>query len=171
MGGTRKPNLWRILGAGSGVVLGTAGVVWTLATPERDPVGDALVAVGEPLGAVRDWFASGPVDATPPWAQMQLQVLMGDADEGRGAIVAYGCGSCHIIPGVAGARGTVGPSLENFADRAYIAGILPNKPGNLTRWLINPPLFAPKTSMPDMQVSDRDAADMAAYLYTLRADG
>jgi ABC-type amino acid transport substrate-binding protein len=34
----------------------------------------------------------------------------------------YGCGDCHTIPGVTGARGRVGPTLEKFGERAIIAG-------------------------------------------------
>ncbi|RDD64649.1 cytochrome C [Thalassococcus profundi] len=98
---------------------------------------------------------------------MQVKLLDAQSDRGPDAMVRYGCGACHVIPGVAGARGTVGPSLAGFADRAYIAGILTNAPGNLQRWLIDPPLFAPDTAMPDMSVTEADAADMAAYLLSL----
>jgi cytochrome c2 len=72
---------------------------------------------------------------------------------------------------VSGAQGTVGPSLNSLADRAYIAGILTNSPGELTRWLINPPLFAPETAMPDLGVTQAHALDMTAYLMTLGNDG
>ena len=68
------------------------------------------------------------------------------------------------------ARGTVGPSLSSLVDRAYIAGVLTNAPGDLTRWLVNPPLYAPDTAMPDLGVTEQDAADMAAYLYAQGAN-
>ncbi len=150
------------------IALMAAVVVWALASPPREPGGDALAWAGGGWTAAAAWYAAGPVDAQPKWTAMQMQVPVGNADRGRRAMIAYGCGSCHVIPGVAGARGTVGPSLSHLAGRAYIAGVLTNAPGDLQRWLINPPLFSPETAMPDMGVTDSDAADMAAYLLTLR---
>ena len=64
--------------------------------------------------------------------------------------------------------GTVGPPMDHMASRTYIAGRLPNEPGAMIAWLRNPQHFEPKTSMPEMGVSDSDARDIAAYLYTLR---
>lgn len=94
-------------------------------------------------------------------------VTGGDPERGRALILAYGCGYCHTVPGVRGARGQVGPSLEHVASRVYIAGVLPNKPGELERWLRDPPAVDPRTAMPNVGVSEEDARDLAAYLYTL----
>ena len=91
-----------------------------------------------------------------------------DTERGRTAIRRYGCGSCHDIPGVSGASGMVGPPLGKIAQRVYIAGVLPNEPDNMIRWIENPPGVDPKTAMPYMGVTPRDARDIAAYLYTLR---
>jgi len=91
-----------------------------------------------------------------------------DAGRGRAAIRRYGCGSCHSIPGITGADGLVGPPLGQIASRVYIAGVLPNEPENMIRWIQNPPAVDEKTAMPNMGVTARDARDIAAYLYTLR---
>jgi cytochrome c oxidase assembly factor CtaG/cytochrome c2 len=91
-----------------------------------------------------------------------------DSDRGRTAIRKYGCGSCHNIPGVSGAAGMVGPPLDHIAQRVYIAGVLPNEPDNMIRWIENPPAVDAKTAMPFMGVTPGDARDIAAYLYTLR---
>jgi cytochrome c oxidase assembly factor CtaG/cytochrome c2 len=93
-----------------------------------------------------------------------------NADPGRGRIAArrYGCGSCHAIPGITGAVGMVGPPLGQISQRVYIAGVLPNEPDNMIRWIENPPAIDPKTAMPNVGVTPRDARDIAAYLYTLR---
>src|SRR5678810_1226335 len=40
-----------------------------------------------------------------------LVVAGGDAGRGKTAIAVYGCGSCHTIPGIRTAKGTVGPPL------------------------------------------------------------
>lgn len=92
----------------------------------------------------------------------------GRADAGKEAIGRYGCGACHRIEGVDGARGQVGPTLDAFAARATIAGRLPNQPDHLIRWIRFPQQVAPGNAMPDLDVSERDARDIAAYLYTLR---
>lgn len=95
-------------------------------------------------------------------------VVDGDADRGRQTILEYGCGSCHIIPDIPGANATVGPPLTYWADRVYIAGTLPNRPENLVQWLMDPQAIEPGTAMPDLLVTEQDARDMSAYLYTLR---
>jgi putative membrane protein len=98
----------------------------------------------------------------------RLQITNADASRGRTAIRKYGCGSCHTIPGVTGARGMVGPPLGEVSQRVFIAGVLPNEPDNMIRWIENPPGIDPMTAMPNMGVTVRDARDIAAYLYTLR---
>lgn len=92
----------------------------------------------------------------------------GHPERGRVLIRYYGCGSCHTIPGVAGADATVGPPLTGIARRAYVAGVLPNTPDNLERWILDPPRVDPKTAMPATGVKPGDIVDIAAYLYTLR---
>ncbi|HEX6397344.1 MAG TPA: hypothetical protein VFZ95_07975, partial [Steroidobacteraceae bacterium] len=65
-------------------------------------------------------------------------------------------------------RGRVGPPLTNFAQRAFIAGQVPNSPETLVRWIQNPPSIVPNTAMPVLGISEGDARDIAAYLYTLQ---
>jgi cytochrome c2 len=92
----------------------------------------------------------------------------GSAGRGLAAISRYGCGSCHVIPGVSGAFGKVGPPLTGFGSRFYVAGVLQNTPSNLERWIENPPAVDEHTVMPNLGVSHQDAVDIAGYLYTLR---
>jgi cytochrome c1 len=87
---------------------------------------------------------------------------------GRQLIVKYRCGACHTIPGIYDANGNVGPPLIWFARRTYIGGELPNSPPNLVRWLLDPKSVEPGTAMPDLGLSEQDARDVAAYLYTLQ---
>ena len=92
----------------------------------------------------------------------------GDPDRGRAAVTTYGCSSCHTIPGVRGADAIVGPPLTRMGGRTYVAGVLPNTPDNLVRWITDPPGVDPLTAMPNLGVTEQDARDLAAYLYTLR---
>jgi cytochrome c2 len=91
----------------------------------------------------------------------------GDPSRGHDAIRNYGCQSCHTIPGVQDAKALVGPPLEHWSKRVYIAGETPNTPENLKKWLQHPTKIEPKTAMPEMGVTDQDSADIAAYLYSL----
>ncbi len=106
-------------------------------------------------------------DPEPP---PHLRVAGGDPERGVVALARYGCGGCHTVPGVPGARGTVGPPLTDFALRGYVAGVVPNWPRHLVQWIMDPPAISPQTAMPDLGVGDQDARDIAAYLYTLGAE-
>jgi cytochrome c2 len=96
------------------------------------------------------------------------QISGGNSGAGRMAIAAYGCGSCHVIPGIAGARGQTGPALGEMALRATIAGKLANDPASMAQWLEHPQAVIPGSGMPEQGVTRQDARDMTAYLYTLK---
>lgn len=96
--------------------------------------------------------------------------VIAGADAGRGleVIERVGCAACHLIPGIAWPKGTVGGDLEGFARRSLIAGRLPNQPDTLVTWLQDPSALSPETGMPPMPLSPDEARDVAAYLYTLQ---
>jgi cytochrome c len=98
-----------------------------------------------------------------------VELTGGDPGAGREAITRYACGTCHEIPGIDGANGMIGPSLAGIADRTVLAGQLPNRPDNMIRWIRDPQSALPGTAMPDLDVSEKDGRDIAAYLYTLQA--
>ena len=98
----------------------------------------------------------------------ERQSVTGDWRRGQQAIERYGCGSCHVIPGVTGARGLVGPPLINWSQRTVIAGKLPNTEDNLVQWIEDPQGVWPGNDMPNLGVNDAEAHDIAAYLYTIR---
>jgi len=93
--------------------------------------------------------------------------LIGDAKRGEVLVDRYGCRSCHRIPG-SGFQGDLGPPLDRMAVRRYIAGRFPNVPQNLAEWIRVPQQLKPQTAMPNLGVTDRDARDIAAFLYTLQ---
>jgi cytochrome c2 len=92
----------------------------------------------------------------------------GDANHGRQLIDQYGCTACHIIPGIEGPKGMVGPSLEHVATRPIIATSIPNTPPNVIAYIQNPQLANPQNVMPNLSVKPDEARDIAAYLYTLK---
>jgi cytochrome c2 len=81
---------------------------------------------------------------------------------------SFGCGTCHVIPGVREADGTVGPPLIDFRRRGYIGGELTNTPQHLIEWIMDPHKIEPGTAMPNLGVSEQQARDITAYLYTLQ---
>ncbi|MGH8931245.1 MAG: c-type cytochrome [Egibacteraceae bacterium] len=97
------------------------------------------------------------------------QVTAGEPEFGRVALVDYGCVSCHSIPGVdaIGADAYVGPPLDHWGLRSYIAGSLTNDQANLVRWIMDPQDVEPGTAMPDLDVTEEDAVNMSAYLLSL----
>ena len=109
--------------------------------------------------------APAPVGAN---ALKLTAALKGNVERGRQALHQYACHGCHTIPGVVGSASHVGPPLAGLASRSLIAGRLPNTPGNMQHWLQHPQAVKPLTAMPSMGVTDEHAADMTAYLATLR---
>ena len=96
------------------------------------------------------------------------RVADGDPERGRLLLRQFGCGTCHRIGGVGDALGNVGPPLDGVARRVYLAGMVPNSPDGMARWIRAPKSIDPQTAMPDLGVGEAHARDMVAYLYTLR---
>ena len=90
----------------------------------------------------------------------------GDPSRGEAMFIQYGCGGCHGVKHVRKASGAVGPSLDGMPVRAVIAGKLANSPANLEAWIRDPQRVSPGTAMPDLNVGERDARDITAFLYT-----
>jgi cytochrome c len=96
------------------------------------------------------------------------EVPGGNPARGAELISQFGCGSCHTIPGIREADGLVGPPLIHWGQRQIVAGQVPNNADNLIRWIMNPPSIEPGTAMPNLHVTEEQARDIAAYLFTLR---
>ena len=92
----------------------------------------------------------------------------GDARRGADLVKNYHCGGCHNIPGIAGADGNVGPPLHRVGTRTYIAGYIQNSPDNMAAWIEDPQKALPGNAMPRMGIPQKDARDIAAFLYTLK---
>lgn len=113
-------------------------------------------------------FALLLVLAVAGCADSSPSALGGDPENGRLLLRQFGCIGCHRIPGVAGPSGNVGPPLENIGNRVYLAGVLPNTPENMVRWIRDPLEYEPDTAMPDLGVTEAHARDMVAYLQSLK---
>jgi cytochrome c len=89
-------------------------------------------------------------------------------EPGRIALERLQCGACHVIPGISGARGQVGPPLDRYGRSVYIAGKLPRDEALLARWIADAPSLSPGTAMPKIDMTQDDARAIAAYLYSLK---
>lgn len=154
------------------LILGPVTVLvaaWAVAPPDSDdPLSLAAKAARPALARVGAWYRADPGDDAPDWRAASLVVPGGDPARAPAVMAEHGCGTCHVLPGLPGADGSVGPPLTGFARRAYVAGIVPNRPGPLIDWLLDPAALAPETAMPNVGLDEAEARDIAAWLYTLR---
>jgi cytochrome c oxidase subunit 2 len=85
---------------------------------------------------------------------------------GQSAFAVH-CGSCHAVRGT-DAAGVLGPDLSHLMTRRTLAaGVLPNDPADLTRWLADPQALKPGSMMPKPELSSAELADVRAYMDTL----
>ena len=104
------------------------------------------------------------------------QALDPQAQSGVKVILQRGCGGCHTIPNIPGAAGTISPNLGPNGDipvlsqRKMIAGgaVPNNSPDDLAKWILDPPSLKPGTAMPKLGLSPDEAAQAAAYLYSIQ---
>ncbi len=114
-------------------------------------------------------YAESPADFQK-WIANQQKNAVADpaAAEGRAVFEQNACINCHAVRGTV-ANGRYGPDLTHLMSRDTIAsGILPNTKDNLEKWIKNPDAFKPGCNMPAMKLSDRDIAEIASYLITLK---
>ena len=89
----------------------------------------------------------------------------GDQEKGRVLVNSLGCKGCHQIqpepdseydPSVDAIRTEQGPNLIRLGSKVNRQWLL--------GWLRNPYSYHPDTKMPNLRLSDQEAADIAAYL-------
>lgn len=96
---------------------------------------------------------------------LPTEALPYSLERARTTFQQHACENCHLIPGVVGPVTRVGPSLHDWHRRRYIAGVLPNTPENLALWIRDPQVVNSQTLMPDLEVTQAHARDMARYLF------
>lgn len=89
----------------------------------------------------------------------------GTAALGPPIIARPGCGSCHRIPGIPGATGRTGPPLDAVGRQAYVAGVVPNEPERLVRFILDPHATDPRSAIPALGLTEEEARHVAAFLY------
>jgi cytochrome c oxidase subunit 2 len=95
----------------------------------------------------------------------------GSASAGEAAFLKAPCIGCHTVQGTT-AAGKVGPNLTHVGGRSTLAaGIMPNTPENLAKWIRNSADFKPGSKMPPhpaATLNDQDLQAIVAYLQSLK---
>jgi cytochrome c oxidase subunit 2 len=110
----------------------------------------------------------------------------GNAANGAKLVATGICIACHAIRGVPSMVGNIGPNLTHVGSRTTIgAGLYPNDPRHLARWVKDAPAMKPGIIMPALGtgeydpvtlkgpvkvggLSDQQIADIVAYLTSLK---
>ena len=102
------------------------------------------------------------------WVKAQQQSASIETTEGRKAFFANSCVNCHTIRGTS-AQGKFGPDLTHLMSRETLgAGAVTITPDNLRAWVRDPQKFKAGCLMPNMQLTDQEVDQIAAYLQTLK---
>lgn len=133
-------------------------------------------ACAEYCGAEHAWMRPIAVVDTSAdfqkWVRDQKTIaIQPQTDEqklGKKLFLSNTCVDCHSIAGTP-ANADVGPDLTHVGSRKQIgAGVLPNTPENLYKFLKNPQEVKPGILMPDFHLSDQEAHALTAYLESLK---
>lgn len=105
------------------------------------------------------------------WREAQAQPAAapttGLAQTGRTLFMAR-CAGCHSVRGTE-AVGAHAPDLTHLGSRRLIAaGMLPNTPENVMRWIVSAQQIKPGNAMPSFRLSSAEQLSLGAYLQTLR---
>ena len=145
---------------------------------EADKAGSYVGTCAEYCGVQHAWMrilvVAEPPEAFAAWERHELAQAPPavDAAAARGAATfnTMTCVKCHSIRGAGAADDAhFAPDLTHLATRQTLgAGVLPNTPADLTRWLKDPQEIKAGCHMPDAQLTDAQVADLVAYFETLQ---
>lgn len=159
--GREWPAAWLHYVTRKGVRM-TGMPAWEYRISDRDLWATVAFLKALPTLSAREYMAQAQAAVECP----DRQDLPSSSDEpGPTLLRQYGCDACHVIEGVVGPRSHVGPPLHDWPRRGYIAGVLPNTPANLERWIRDPQGVSPGTLMPDLEVPPEHARAMARFLF------
>jgi cytochrome c oxidase subunit II len=171
-----------------------------IANQQKQAVGAARADTTAPVPVAapvtQAGFVSFPREKMPPNTIPQTPLPVGlkfddnalaggNAANGEKLVSTGMCIACHTIRGVPGMVAQVGPNLTHVGSRTTIAaGLFPNDPQHLARWVKNAPAMKPGIIMPALGVgeydpvtlkgpvktgfTDQQIADIVAYLQSLK---
>ena len=119
-----------------------------------------FVVVAEPQAEFDKWLDAQRQPAPEPQTAMQQR--------GKQVFLGTSCAMCHSVSGTP-AFGRVGPNLTHVAGRRLLAaGAVPNRPGHIAGWIIDPQKIKPGVRMPQHALSPEDLRALLEYIETLK---
>jgi cytochrome c oxidase subunit 2 len=121
-----------------------------------------LRVIVEPPEDFERWLANQREDQAPKDTDSEA------VKNGRRVFLGQSCVNCHRVAGTR-AEGAHAPDLTHLMSRQTLAaGMIPNTPENLRRWIADPQKVKPGCLMPAFGLSDSDRDAIVEYLVTLR---
>lgn len=119
-----------------------------------------LMVVAQSPREYQTWYDAQLKSAAEPSTDQQRK--------GQQVFLSSSCILCHTIRGTtAGAR--LGPDLTHIASRTRIAAnSLPNTPGHLAGWIVDPQKIKPGVIMPQNNLAPEDLRALLEYLEALK---
>jgi cytochrome c oxidase subunit 2 len=106
------------------------------------------------------WLKAARTPARPP--------LTPEQQRGQQVFVRRQCSMCHTIVGTP-AGGRLGPDLTHIASRYNLAAnSIPNTPGHLAGWIVDPQRMKPGARMPQNTLDPQDLRNLLEYLRSLQ---
>lgn len=120
----------------------------------------AFTVVAEPEADFERWLEHQRSPAVEPADPLALA--------GREVFLERSCGLCHAIRGTT-ALGRVGPDLTHVGSRPTLAaGTIPNTPGHMAGWIVDPQSIKPGNHMPPNQLPPEQLTALLRYLEILK---
>jgi cytochrome c oxidase subunit 2 len=118
------------------------------------------------------WVVAEPPAAFDAWYRRQLAPAAPPADStrrfGEHVFLSSSCVMCHTIRGTP-TGGRNGPDLTHVGSRLTLgAGTVPNVPGHLGGWVVDPQGIKPGSQMPPNQLRPEELRALIAYLEGLQ---
>src|ERR1700712_2036942 len=123
-------------------------------------ISGAVVIALVGASAARAWMTARQTE------EVARAITRGDPARAPELIRRYGCAGCHTISGIRGADGQVGGPLADIIHRLHVGGGVTNTPDNLIAWIVAPQKFSPRSAMPATGITEAEARDVAAFLYS-----
>jgi cytochrome c oxidase subunit II len=150
------------------LVPGNPSAVWIQADRPGRFEGQCAEFCGLQHAHMRLLVIAEPEEQYQAWLDAQRQAAVAPSDpiaqRGLHVFETGPCALCHSVRGTE-ASGQVAPDLTHFGSRATIAaGTLPNSPGHLAAWIVDPQHIKPGNAMPPNSLSPEDLQALLAYL-------
>src|SRR5580765_7630154 len=115
------------------------------------------------INAVADYLFAN----TEKWEPPVRNPKPGDAKAGEKIVKSIGCQGCHVVGegsrDEAGPHRTFGQPLESIGAKTTYEWVF--------NWVRDPKHYNPNTYMPNLRLTDAQAADVATYLMSLKGGG